>query len=60
MAQERLFPAIRRRILHWLGGYVDRIEILVDFDHYLVPPTLGERAGVLGGIGLAIGAAGKL
>jgi fructokinase len=60
MAQERLFPAIRRRMLHWLGGYVDRGEILADFDHYLVPPALGERAGVLGGIGLAIGAAGKL
>ena len=25
---ERLFPLVRRRTLHWLGGYVDRREIL--------------------------------
>jgi len=59
MAQERLFPVIRERMLHWLGGYIDRSEILVDSHEYLVPPTLGARAGVLGGIGLAIEAAGK-
>ena len=59
MAQERLFPVIRQRMLHWLGGYIDRSEILVDSHEYLVPPTLGARAGVLGGIALAIGAAGK-
>jgi hypothetical protein len=47
-------------MLHWLGGNIDRSEILVDLNHYVVPPTLGARAGVLGGIGLAIGAAGKL
>jgi hypothetical protein len=46
-------------MLHWLGGYIDCSEILIDSHHYLVPPTLGARAGVLGGIGLAIGAAGK-
>jgi len=60
MAQEQLFAVIRQRMLHWLGGYVDRSEILVDLNHYVVPPALGARAGVLGGIGLAIGAAGKL
>jgi fructokinase len=59
MAQERLFPLLRQRTLHWLGGYVDRSEILADIHHYIVPPTLGARAGVLGGIGLAIDAAGK-
>jgi fructokinase len=59
MAQARLFPLIRQRTLHWLGGYVDRSEILTDVHHYIVPPTLGARAGVLGGIGLAIDAAGK-
>jgi fructokinase len=59
MAQERLFPVIRQRMLHWLGGYIDRGEILADPHHYLVPPTLGARAGVLGGIVLAIDAAAK-
>ena len=28
MSQERLLPVIRQRMLHWLGGYIDRREIL--------------------------------
>jgi fructokinase len=59
MAQERLFPGIRDRMLHWLGGYIDRSELLADSDRYVVPPALGARAGVLGAIGLAIDAAGE-
>jgi fructokinase len=59
MAQERLFPGIRDRMLHWLGGYIDRSELLADSDRYVVPPALGARAGVLGAIGLAIDAAEK-
>jgi fructokinase len=59
MAQERLFPGVRQRSLHWLGGYIDRHEILADIDHYVVPPMLGARAGVLGALALAIGAVGK-
>jgi fructokinase len=59
MAQERLFPGIRDRMLHWLGGYIDRSELLADSDRYVVPPALGARAGVLGAIGLAISAAEK-
>jgi fructokinase len=59
MAQERLFPGIRLRMLHWLAGYIDCSEILAASQHYVVPPALGARAGVLGAIGLAIDAAGK-
>ncbi|MDP9010088.1 MAG: ROK family protein [Pseudomonadota bacterium] len=58
MTQERLFPGIRERMLHWLGGYIDRSEILTGSSHYVVPPALGARAGVLGGIHLAMDAAG--
>jgi fructokinase len=57
MAGERLFTGIRHRMLHWLGGYIDRGEILDDVQHYVVPPVLGARAGVLGGIALGIAAA---
>jgi fructokinase len=60
MDQKRLFPGIRQRMQHWLGGYIDRSEMLADVQHYIVPPALGARAGVLGGISLAIDAAGKL
>ena len=28
MSQQRLFPLVRQRMRHWLGGYIDRREIL--------------------------------
>jgi fructokinase len=59
MAQEGLFAGIRQQTLHWLGGYIERDEILNRIQHYIVPPALGARAGVLGGISLAIDAAEK-
>jgi fructokinase len=51
---DTLFPLVRRRTLHWLGGYIDRREILTDIEHYIVPPALGARAGVLGALCLAL------
>lgn len=57
MDEERLFPLIRQRMLHWLGGYIDCDSILKHADRYVVAPGLGLRAGVLGGLCLAIAAA---
>ena len=57
MSQERLFPLVRVRLLHWLGGYIDRGELLPDVDRYVVPPGLGARAGVMGALCLAMAAA---
>jgi len=57
MAQTRLFPVIRERMLHWLGGYIDRSELNAGSERYVVPPALGAKAGVLGGLCLAIDAA---
>jgi fructokinase len=57
MSQVRLFPLIRRRVLHWLGGYIDRGSILTGIDEYIVPPGLGDRAGILGALVLALQAA---
>ena len=56
MAQQRLFPPVRQRMLHWLGGYVQRPEILAEIDHFVVPPALGSHAGVLGALSLAVDA----
>jgi fructokinase len=42
---------------HWLGGYIDRSELLEGGDRYVVAPELGDRAGVLGALVLAIDAA---
>jgi fructokinase len=59
MTQARLLPLIRPRLRRWLGGYIDRREILDGADRYVVAPELGDRAGVLGALVLALNAAGS-
>ena len=59
MAQTRLLPLIRHACATWLAGYIDRSEILVDADRYVVAPGLGERAGILGALVLAMDAAAR-
>lgn len=56
MNQQQLFPLIHQRMLHWLAGYIDRVELLRHIDRYVVPPKLGGRAGVLGALALALSA----
>jgi fructokinase len=56
MSQARLLPLIRPRLRHWLGGYIDRSEILRGVDRYVVAPELGDHAGVLGALVLAMDA----
>jgi fructokinase len=53
MKEKQLFPMIRREIQTILNGYVQVPAILDDIDAYVVPPALGDRAGVLGAIALA-------
>ena len=53
---EPLFAPVRQRTLRWLGGYVDRPEILARIERYIVAPALGSRAGVLGALCLALDA----
>ncbi len=53
MKQEHLFPLIRRRLSELLNGYVKSEAILDRIDRYVVPPKLGDRAGILGGVALA-------
>ncbi len=57
MSQTRLLTPIRRRLRHWLGGYIDRPQILTHADRYVVLPSLGAQAGILGALALAMGAA---
>ena len=52
MDQRHLFPRIRKRVLEALNGYVAVPAILENIDSYIVPPGLGNRAGVLGAIAL--------
>jgi fructokinase len=48
-----LFPMIRERTQQILNGYVQAPQILEQIDEYIVPPGLGNKAGVLGAIALA-------
>ena len=53
MQQRELYPLIRSNVLEILGGYLKAPAILDQIAEYIVPPGLGERAGVLGAIALA-------
>jgi fructokinase len=53
MDQAHLFPLVRRKTQDLLNGYVQSPEIIERIDQYIVPPGLGNRAGVLGAIALA-------
>lgn len=53
MHQVHLFLMIRERVQTILNGYVRHPAVLDAIDAYIVPPALGDRAGVLGGIALA-------
>lgn len=53
MRQPQLFPLIRRRVGTLLNGYIRTREIMEDMDEYIVPPALGNRAGILGALALA-------
>ncbi len=53
MQQSHLFPMIRQKVQDLLNGYLQIPEIVEDIDEYIVPPALGNKAGVLGAIALA-------
>jgi len=51
--QAQLFPLVRAELGRILNGYVQARAMLEDIDSYVVPPGLGNRAGVLGALALA-------
>ncbi|MBV7338578.1 ROK family protein [Chloroflexi bacterium TSY] len=53
MEQQQLFPLIQTEVYSLLNGYIQHNEILENMDMFVVPPKLGNRAGVLGAIALA-------
>lgn len=52
MQRPHLLPLVRRRVRELLNGYLQVPSILEHIDDYIVPPALGDRAGVLGAIAL--------
>jgi fructokinase len=55
MQQQQLFPMIRKNVAALLNGYVQSPIILSDkINDFIVPPKLGNRAGVLGSVALTV------
>ncbi len=53
MDQPRLLPLVQQQTQDLLHGYVRASEILQDIAGYIVAPSLGKRAGVLGALAFA-------
>lgn len=51
MHQAHLFPLVRERLTDLLQGYLSYPE-LEDMDDFIVPPALGDNAGLLGCVAL--------
>lgn len=48
-----LLTRARTRTAHWLGGYLRPETLPFELESRLVPPELGDRAGVLGALAIA-------
>lgn len=57
MQRRQLLPMVRPRVQQLLNGYLRSPQIVEGIEEYIVAPTLGNRAGVLGAIALAMDAA---
>ena len=56
MHQRQLFPMIREEVKRHLNGYVAHDAILKHIDDYIVPPGLGDNAGLCGALALGLAA----
>ncbi|WP_317983776.1 ROK family protein [Paenibacillus spiritus] len=59
MKQSHLFPLIRTQLQELLAGYVQHASLKDGIDRYVVPPGLGDNAGLAGALALARMAAEK-
>jgi len=56
MHQPHLLPRIREACRQALQGYLPRLKTSSDVEAYIVPPGLGDQAGVIGALHVAQGA----
>ncbi|MED3835003.1 ROK family protein [Peribacillus frigoritolerans] len=54
MRQGQLIPLIREKVRDILNGYVHHSAILSAIEEFIVPPGLGENAGISGALALAV------
>lgn len=55
MHQESLFPLIRNKVTEMVNGYI-QTSLLDDMENYIVPSSLYDEQGILGGLVLAMNA----
>ncbi|MCJ8007573.1 ROK family protein [Lederbergia wuyishanensis] len=53
MKQAQIFPLIRKQVQELLNGYVPLPQITEHIEDYIVPPALGDDAGITGALMLA-------
>jgi fructokinase len=53
MHHQWLFPLIHAELIRLLNGYVRSKELIENINQYVVPPKLGNRAGIAGALVLA-------
>jgi len=53
MQSGQLFPLVRRHLTTSLAGYVQADALTRGMDQYVVPPRLGQQAGIIGALALA-------
>lgn len=53
MKQQQLFPLIRKKLQELLNGYVSHPSLNQGIDQFIVPPGLGDNAGLCGALALA-------
>lgn len=53
MAQKQLFLLMRSQVREKLNNYLDVPKIISEIEDYIVPPKLGDKAGILGALALA-------
>jgi fructokinase len=53
MQQKQLFPIIIENVVNMLNGYIQHENLLTNIEDYIVPPELGDNAGLCGALALA-------
>ncbi|MCM3782783.1 ROK family protein [Neobacillus mesonae] len=56
MQQTQLYPLIREAVRQNLNGYVQASELVDNMENYIVPPSLGQQAGLYGSLALGYAA----
>jgi fructokinase len=54
--QPQILPMVRAMLARSLGGYGNTLAVSADIERYVAPPALGDRAGPMGAIALAMDA----